>query len=592
MLQSTLGQAQRFKKRERTQNWAYEEKHFLLELCRKDMHIIENKRLDSALTMLKNRAWKIIHQQFAIAFGTDRNCNRLKEQWRRMKACTRAEMLDYQQRIQRFGQEVADRKKPSQFTFEIWEFMQEAKKVCKNELMDDVDYSKIKLSLEENLPHGVSIKDCSDENDDESSSMWEKTSQNICEVQIKEDSQDELEEYEKGPMAKYPRMRGFSNASSPFGAPVVSAADTARFNELLASSFANHLSGANGNSNSNSNSSNNNNNNNGSTNHNHSINNNNANNNNNNNSSSTNANKLLEAAGLELYNRTAAAAAAAAAASGGCFGSESSLVDLTGGNGNASAASSQLDLSNTLEALNLLKNRFHRISQMGHWKTAFQEAHGHLSSANHPPPDSPTLVAGGSNHGGGSGVGMDGTSIMANGGIDLISHNRIGSPPPAPPSMLPAGGNGAAGAAGGPSMSPESVLARAIEQQHRQSEHELRMEILKTDLATAKINQETAELNRQLVLQKLRQTRRHAAEEDGVGGGGGLTEDDAGEEDAGSSNNVSNLSITVGEQRLAEPAVSLPASPEHAPAAHSSLLVTAGTTTTPSALSLIAVKAE
>lgn len=85
MLQSTLGSAQRFKKRERTQNWAYEEKHFLLELCRKDMHIIENKRLDSALTSLKNRAWKIIHQQFAIAFGTDRNCNRLKEQWRRMK---------------------------------------------------------------------------------------------------------------------------------------------------------------------------------------------------------------------------------------------------------------------------------------------------------------------------------------------------------------------------------------------------------------------------------------------------------------------------------------------------------------------------
>ncbi|XP_050094112.1 myb-like protein P [Anopheles aquasalis] len=578
MLQSTLGQAQRFKKRERTQNWAYEEKHFLLELCRKDMHIIENKRLDSALTMLKNRAWKIIHQQFAIAFGTDRNCNRLKEQWRRMKACTRAEMLDYQQRIQRFGQEVADRKKPSQFTFEIWEFMQEAKKVCKNELMDDVDYSKIKLSLEENLPQGVSIKDCSDENDDESSSMWEKTSQNICEVQIKEDSQDELEEYEKGPMAKYPRMRGFSNASSPFGAAVASAADTARFNELLASSFANHLSAANGGGNSNSSNSNN-----GTTNHN--------NNNNNNNNNNTNANKLLEAAGLELYNRMAAAAA-----SGGCFGSESSLVDLTGG-GNGNATSSQLDLSNTLEALNLLKNRFHRISQMGQWKTAFQDAHNHLSSSSsnhHPPPDSPTLVTGGgggSNHGagsGGPGAGIDG--ILTNGGIDLMSHGRVGSPPPPqlpPSSMMTAGGSG--GPAGS-SMSPESVLARAIEQQHRQSEHELRMEILKTDLATAKINQETAELNRQLALQKLRQTRRRAAEEEG-GGGGGLTEDDAGEEDAGSSNNASNLSITAVEPRLAEPAVSLPASPEQPPAAHSSLLVTAGATT-PSALSLISVKTE
>lgn len=79
----------KYKKRERTQNWAYEEKKFLLELCRKDMHIIENKRLDSALTSLKNRAWKLIHQQFAQTFGTERNCNRLKEQWRRMKGNSR-----------------------------------------------------------------------------------------------------------------------------------------------------------------------------------------------------------------------------------------------------------------------------------------------------------------------------------------------------------------------------------------------------------------------------------------------------------------------------------------------------------------------
>lgn len=75
----------RFKKRERTQNWAYEEKRCLLELCRKDMKIVENKRLDSSLTALKNKAWRIIHQQFTSTFGTDRNCNRLKEQWRRMK---------------------------------------------------------------------------------------------------------------------------------------------------------------------------------------------------------------------------------------------------------------------------------------------------------------------------------------------------------------------------------------------------------------------------------------------------------------------------------------------------------------------------
>jgi ATPase inhibitor, mitochondrial len=168
MLHQTLNNdTHRFKKRERTQNWAYEEKKFLLELCRKDMHIIENKRLDSALTSLKNRAWKIIHQQFAMTFGTDRNCNRLKEQWRRMKACTRAEMLDYQHRIARYGQEAADKKRPGLFSFEIWDFMQEAKKACKNELMDDVDYSKVKLALEDNLPEGASLSFDEDDN-----SIW------------------------------------------------------------------------------------------------------------------------------------------------------------------------------------------------------------------------------------------------------------------------------------------------------------------------------------------------------------------------------------------------------------------------------------
>uniref|UniRef100_A0A182JW53 Regulatory protein zeste n=1 Tax=Anopheles christyi TaxID=43041 RepID=A0A182JW53_9DIPT len=461
MLQSTIGQAQRFKKRERTQNWAYEEKHFLLELCRKDMHIIENKRLDSALTTLKNRAWKIIHQQFAIAFGTDRNCNRLKEQWRRMKACTRAEMLDYQQRIQRFGQEVADRKKPSQFTFEIWDFMQEAKKVCKNELMDDVDYSKMKLSLEENLPQGVSIKDCSDENDDESSSMWDKTSQNLCEVQIKEDSQDELDDYDKGPSAKYSRLRGLSSTSSPFGTPS-SAADTmhSRFNELIASSFASRLA----------NSDHHHLNNTGGSGSNH--------NNNNNNNNTASGNKLLES--LDAYHRTA-------------FGNEASLADLTAHSGNASANLSQMDLNNTLEALNLLKTRFNRIMEPGYWKNAMQEAH-HLSTANHQQaPDSPTGMSG---HSAAQTVAATNHILqsLANGGNSTllndddhdtsIAQQRADSSPP-------------------PASRSASTGTKRLLETHHQSEHDLRMQILKTELETAKINKETAELNRQLALQKL-----------------------------------------------------------------------------------------
>lgn len=55
MLSRSLSATSRSKKRERTQNWAFEEKRYLLELCKRDMNIIENKRLDADLTALKNR---------------------------------------------------------------------------------------------------------------------------------------------------------------------------------------------------------------------------------------------------------------------------------------------------------------------------------------------------------------------------------------------------------------------------------------------------------------------------------------------------------------------------------------------------------
>ncbi|XP_055374477.1 putative mediator of RNA polymerase II transcription subunit 26 [Condylostylus longicornis] len=170
-----------YKKRERTQNWNHQEKKFLLELCKKDMRIIENKRLDAGLTAVKNKAWKIIHQKFSAEFGTDRTCNRLKEQWRRMKACTRNEILDYNNRVQRYGQEAADRKKPSPFTFEIWEFMQEAKRQCKSEALDGVDYSKMPLKLEEDFEFNEALAD-KDDNDSEE--------QKINEIHIKEENGD------------------------------------------------------------------------------------------------------------------------------------------------------------------------------------------------------------------------------------------------------------------------------------------------------------------------------------------------------------------------------------------------------------------
>lgn len=47
----------------------------------------------------------------------------------------------------KYGQEVADKKRPTTFTFEIWDFMQNAKRSCKTQAIDGVDYSKILLSL-------------------------------------------------------------------------------------------------------------------------------------------------------------------------------------------------------------------------------------------------------------------------------------------------------------------------------------------------------------------------------------------------------------------------------------------------------------
>lgn len=51
--------------------------------------------------------------------------------------------------------------------------MQDAKKLCKNELTDEVDYSKIKLTLEENMSAEDLVLDEEDAGTDSSnSSAW------------------------------------------------------------------------------------------------------------------------------------------------------------------------------------------------------------------------------------------------------------------------------------------------------------------------------------------------------------------------------------------------------------------------------------
>lgn len=51
-------------------------------------------------------------------------------------ACTRSEILDYTNRVSKYGQEIADKKRPNAFTFEIWEFMQSAKRSsCRSDMV-------------------------------------------------------------------------------------------------------------------------------------------------------------------------------------------------------------------------------------------------------------------------------------------------------------------------------------------------------------------------------------------------------------------------------------------------------------------------
>lgn len=75
--------------------------------------------------------------------------------------------MDYNTRLERYGQEIADRKRPSSFTFEIWEFMQDAKRVCKNEALDGVDYSKVPLALEQGFEMNETTMSNGDATNDE-----------------------------------------------------------------------------------------------------------------------------------------------------------------------------------------------------------------------------------------------------------------------------------------------------------------------------------------------------------------------------------------------------------------------------------------
>lgn len=87
------------KKRERTQNWVPEEKNALLALIAKHIETLENKRLDTAVTTMKNLAWEKIYRDFRCKFTAERDITKIKAQWSRMKSQARIEMYAFAAKV-------------------------------------------------------------------------------------------------------------------------------------------------------------------------------------------------------------------------------------------------------------------------------------------------------------------------------------------------------------------------------------------------------------------------------------------------------------------------------------------------------------
>lgn len=87
------------KKRDRTQNWQPEEKRELFELIKKNIHTVENKKIDAETTAAKNYAWQNICSSFKKNFSTDRDPTRMREQWRRMKTQSQIDIRSFENKV-------------------------------------------------------------------------------------------------------------------------------------------------------------------------------------------------------------------------------------------------------------------------------------------------------------------------------------------------------------------------------------------------------------------------------------------------------------------------------------------------------------
>ncbi|XP_055904405.1 uncharacterized protein LOC129940174 isoform X1 [Eupeodes corollae] len=72
-------------KRKRSENWDSTDKLLLHQLIQNKFHIIENKNVDTNISMAKRAAWKDILLAFNKQSNTKRNFPQIYSQWKRMK---------------------------------------------------------------------------------------------------------------------------------------------------------------------------------------------------------------------------------------------------------------------------------------------------------------------------------------------------------------------------------------------------------------------------------------------------------------------------------------------------------------------------
>lgn len=88
-------------KRDRSENWTRDEKICLIELVNKSKNVIECKTNEISAER-KREAWVEIEKEMK-SMGFDRNINRIKEQWRRMKTTSKWNLIRYVKKMQIAG---------------------------------------------------------------------------------------------------------------------------------------------------------------------------------------------------------------------------------------------------------------------------------------------------------------------------------------------------------------------------------------------------------------------------------------------------------------------------------------------------------